>query len=74
MQETISSKKLWRANELALTFAKQLQEPLSGRGTPEPSAVASKAQALERQVLLGQFRATESVEQVKHLQVDLKVD
>ena len=74
MEETTSLTKLWRANELALTFAKQLQEHLSGRGTPEPSAVSSKAQALEGQVLLGQFRATESVEQVKHLQVDLKVD
>ena len=63
--ETTSSKKLWRANENVLTSAKQYQERLSGPGTLGASAVSSKAQALEGQVLLGQCLVTENVEPVK---------
>ena len=63
--ETTSLKKLWRANENVLTSAKQYQERLSGPGILGASNVSSKAQALERQAMLGQCLATENVEQVK---------
>ena len=48
-----------------LTSAKQYQERISGPGTLGASAVSSKAQALEGQVLLGQCLATENVDMVK---------
>ena len=70
--ETTSSKQLWRVKELVLTSAKRLRGRLSGRGIPGLSVVSSKAQALEGQVLLGQYPATGSVEKVKDLLLHLR--
>ena len=70
--ETTSSKQLQRVKELVLTSAKRLRGRLSGRGIPGLSVVSSKAQALEGQVLLGQYPATGSVEKVKDLLLHLR--
>ena len=70
--KTTSSKQLQRVKELVLTSAKKLRGRLSGRGIPGLSVVSSKAQALEEQVLLGQYPATGSVEKVKDLLLHLR--